>query len=181
MMSQADRLELIADKQYSSWKYKDAITQCINKQLWYDYIRFQHEPAALCSNDIQSCYDLIVILVAAFCLCCWGAPKSAVFSMIDTIHGLNHHIRMVYGDSQCSTNCKQWGNPIVGIGQGNSAGLQIWAVVSSPLFDIMCQDQFLTTIHSAMSLHKKDIVGFAFVDNTDLCISGPDKSWGYCS
>jgi len=29
-----------------------------------------------------------------------------------------------------------------------------------------------------MSLHKKDKFGFAFMDDTDLCISGPDKVGG---
>jgi len=98
-MSQTKRLELIANKQYGIQKHKDVITQCLNKWLWYDYIIFQHEPAALCSNDAKSCYHLIVLLVATLCLCHWGAPKSAVFSMINMIHGLNHHIRMVYGET----------------------------------------------------------------------------------
>jgi len=29
------------------------------------------------------------------------------------------------------------GAPIQGVGQGNGAGPQIWAVVSSPLFDVI--------------------------------------------
>jgi len=32
----------------------------------------------------------------------------------------------------------------VGIGQGNGTSPSIWAAVSSPMFDIMCQDGFYT-------------------------------------
>jgi len=68
-MSQAEQLELIANEQYGSWKYKDAITQCLNICLWYDYIRFHHKPAALFSNNAKSCYDWIVLLIVVLCLC----------------------------------------------------------------------------------------------------------------
>jgi len=113
--------------------------------------------------------------MAALCLCHWGVPKPAVFSMINMINGLNHHIQYVYGNSQHSTNQKQWGNPIVGIGQGNGAGPQIWAAVSFPLFDIMPQDGFLAMVHCTMSVLWEDIVGFTFVNDTDLCTSSPTR------
>jgi len=58
------------------------------------------------------------------------------------------------------------------IGQeGNGAGSQIWAMVSSPLFNIMCM-MVSATIHCTMPLIQKDIVGFIFVDDTNLCILG---------
>jgi len=92
----------------------------------------------LCSNGAKSYYGRIVLLVAALCLYRWGASKPSVFSIIHTIHGMNHHIWMAFGDLTHSTNCQMWGRLVVGtIGQGNGAGPQIWAAMSSPLFDIM--------------------------------------------
>jgi len=44
--------------------------------------------------------------------------------------------------------------------------------VSSPLFTIMQEDGFLATITCAMTNQECCFSGFAFVDNTNLCISG---------
>jgi len=38
-MKEAELWDLLAVEQYGSQQYKDAITQCLNKRLWYDYIR----------------------------------------------------------------------------------------------------------------------------------------------
>jgi len=46
-----------------------------------------------------------------------------------------------------------------------------WAVVSFPLFDIMKEDDFLAMVSCAMLSYKKSISRFAFVDDTDLCVS----------
>jgi len=62
--------------------------------------------------------------------------------------------------------------PVAGIGQGNGTGPAIRAAVSSLLFEIMQEDRFLTQIICAMSSHEFCISGFAFVDDTDLCVSG---------
>ena len=56
-MKEAECCGLLADEQYGSHRNKDAITQCLNKWLWYDYIRCTRQPAALCSNNAKSCYD----------------------------------------------------------------------------------------------------------------------------
>ena len=51
---------------------------------------------------------------------------------------------------------------------GNGAGLIIWAVVSSPLLQILKEDGFGTFFQTALSNHMIRIVGYAFVDDTDL-------------
>jgi len=83
--------------------------------------------------------------------------------MVTTIHGMNHHIRMAYGDSTQSASRETWKSPIAGIGQGNGAGPSIWAVVSSPMFDIMRQDGFYTLLIGAISLQQHQVAGFAFM------------------
>ena len=65
-----------------------------------------------------------------------------------------------------------WQLPIAGIGQGNGAGPHIWAVVSSPLLDIMRKDGFYAHMIGAILHLEKKLVGFAFVDDTDLCVYG---------
>ena len=171
VMINTETSELLADEQYSSRQHKVAVLQCLNKGLFYDLIRQWRRPAALCSNNAKSGYDHITLLVAALSLCRLGAPISTAQSMMKTLHGMNHHIRMMYSDSQQSVGRKTWNALIAGIGQGNGTGPSIWAAVSSPMFDIMCQDRFYALLKGAVSHKQTKIVGFAFVDNTNLCIT----------
>jgi len=172
-MYQAEINHLLAEKQYGSQKFKLAIHQCLNKCLLYDLIRFKQQPAALCSNDAKSCYDRITLLAAALCLCRLGCPLTVADSMITTIHEMNHHVHTTYGDSKISASRSSWQAPIAGIGQGNGSGPHIWAAVSSPMFDIMRLDGFYAHVVTSISQLTKKLVGFAFVDNTDLCVFGP--------
>jgi len=171
-MKEAELWDLLAAEQYGSRHNKDAITQCLNKWLWYDYIQCTWQPAALCSNDAKSCYDQIVLLIAALCMCHLGAEKTLVLSMLETIRGMCHHTCTVHGDSAWFASRHTWAQPVAGIGQGNGAGPAIWAAVSSPLFTIMQEDRFLATIICAMTNQECCFSGFTFVDDTNLCISG---------
>ncbi len=136
-MKVAEKHNMIAPEQYSSRKLTSAGMQCLNKCLFYDLHRYFRTPAALCSNDTKSCYDQIVLMIAALCLCRLGAPHSAVKSMITMLVMLRHHIRTAYGDSDVSQGQDNWMELAAGIGQGNGAGPQIWVAVSTPLFEIM--------------------------------------------
>jgi len=173
LMYQAEQNNLLAEEQYGSWKFKSAIHQCLNKCLLYDLIHFKRQLAALCSNDVKSCYDRITRLVAALCLCRFGCLFTAADCMITTIHEMNHHIHTTYGDSKISASCSSWWAPIAGIGQGNSVGPHIWAAVSSPMFDVMHSDGFYAHIITSILCMTKKLVGFAFVDDTDLCVFSP--------
>jgi len=64
----------------------------------------------------------------------------------------------------------QWTDPIAGISQGNWAGPHIWAVVSTPLFQILMKEGFLAQIIWAISKHRSAMAGFGFMDDVDLCI-----------
>jgi len=68
IMAQAERQQLMANEQYGSHK-GHLVIQCLNKRLWYDYIRGTWIPAALCSNDAKSCYNCIVPWLQPFFAC----------------------------------------------------------------------------------------------------------------
>jgi len=106
VMFNAEQSQLLAPEQYGSRKQKSAVVQCLNKLLFYDYIRFRKQPATLCSNDAKSCYDRIVLLIAALCLCRLGASTTSVTSMISTLYQMEHHIRTSFGDSTKAGNRK---------------------------------------------------------------------------
>jgi len=99
VMYQAEWAHLLAEEQFGSQKFKLAIHQCLNKQLFYDLICFRHQLAVLCSNDAKSCYDWITLLAAALCLCRLGGTQPMVASMITTLNKMEHHIQTIYGDS----------------------------------------------------------------------------------
>jgi len=123
----------------------------------------------------QSCYNRIVLFVATLCLCCLGADKASVQSMVSTIHRMKHHVWSTYGNSQMAQGQKEWGKHIAGISQGSRVGPQIWAAVSTPLFQILAEEGFLATIICTISSHEQSIVGFGFIDDTDLYITAADN------
>jgi len=114
-------------------------------------------------------------MIAALCLCRLGAPHSAVKSMIMTLANLKHHVRTAYGNSAISQGQDNWQELAAGIGQGNGAGPQIWAAVSTPLFAIMRAEGFVAQIICAMSKISMELAGLAFVDDTDLIINDPSN------
>jgi len=138
VMRNAESCQDIAPEQYGSHnQHKAAGMQCLNKPLFYDYIRAMHIPAALCSNNTKSCYDHIILLIAALCLCRLGAPVKAVVSMTSTLAQLRYHVRLAFGNSEQAQGQAEWTDPVAGIGQGNVARPQIWVAVSTLLFEIL--------------------------------------------
>jgi len=83
-------------ERYDSHNWKAAGTQCLNKRLFYNYIWAMHIPAALCSNDAKSCYNRIILLIAALCFCRLGAPLPAVVSMTKALAQLRYHVWSAY-------------------------------------------------------------------------------------
>ena len=114
-----------------------AIDQSLNKRLTYDIIRQKKRPGALCSNDAKSCYDRIVHSVASLAMQRVGAPVEPIICMFTSIQNLQHRIRTVFGDSEVGFSGALYVVPIQGVGQGNGAGPQIWAVVSTPVLNML--------------------------------------------
>ncbi len=76
IMYKAKQLKILAPEQYGSQKEKAANIQSLNKHLFYDTVQFRRQLVALCSNDAKSCYDRIILLIAALTMCRLGAQKS---------------------------------------------------------------------------------------------------------
>ncbi len=95
--------------------------------------------------------------------------------MIIMLHKMQHHIQSTYGDSIQLQGWQQWALPIAGIGQGNGAGPQIWAAVSSPLFQMLTADRVIAQVLCTISAHKYSLSGFGFVDDVNLCITATNN------
>jgi hypothetical protein len=142
---------VVAKEQYGSRKNMAAIEQC--------------------SNDAKSCYDRIVYSVASLYMQRIGVEEPPIVCMFTTIQNLHHSIRTVYGDSALTFTGQLWTVPIQGVGHGNGAGPQIWAVVSTPVLNMLRHEGYGAYFRTAITGTTISFVGYAFVDDTDLCIT----------
>jgi hypothetical protein len=168
MMHIAELTGSLAPEQYGSRKRRKATDLAVNKALSYDIIRQLKRPAAVCSNDTKSCYDLIGHTPASLAMQRMGFPWSVVDCLFTTLQNAYHYVRTGYGDSSNSYGGPLWQLPIHGIGQGNGAGPAIWAVVSTPLLNVLRQLGFGFSYITPISCTLTNFCGFAFVDDTDL-------------
>jgi len=102
-----------------------------------------------------------------------GVHKLALVCMFSTIQQLQHHIRTLFGNSQISASTDLWAVPILGIGQGNGAGPQIWAIVSTLILDILREAGYRATFKLAISGSSVSFISYSFVDDMHLVQTGP--------
>jgi hypothetical protein len=174
-MYYAEDLKLLAKEQYGSRKHHSAADQGLNKELTTDLLRQKKQPGALNSNDAKACYDRMVHSVTSICLQQMGVPQEPLICMFTTIQNLNHHIRTIYGDSTISFGGKLWVVPVQSIGQGNGAGPTMWAIVSTPVLNMLRAEGCGAYFRAAITGDEIRFVGYAFVDDTDLFASS-DRS-----
>jgi len=108
-------IQALVPKQYGSQKSKATNIQSLNKQLFYNIIQFNRQMAALGSNNAKSCYDQIVLRIAALEMCRLGRLMNWLRSMVNTLVSMTHHMCMAYGDSKMGQNCTNWEDPMAGI------------------------------------------------------------------
>ncbi len=173
MMKIAEHTHSLAPEQYGSRRGHRSIDLAVNKALTYDLLRQLKRPGAICSNDARSCYDLIGHSQASIAMQRNGVPKNVVDCLFTTLQNATHKVRTGYGDSSISYGGPNWTTPMHGIGQGNGAGPAIWAVLSSPLLNLLRSKGFGCEFISPLSNTPLHFVGYAFVDDTDVIVSRP--------
>lgn len=124
---------------------------------------------ALSSQDARSYYDRIVHVAVFLVLRRLGILKPMITSiMLYTIQKMEHTIRTSFGDSVATYGGIGWRKaPHVTI-QGNGASSLIWAAVSTVLFLALRRNDYGGIFHSHITQMLIQMVGFAYVDDTDL-------------
>jgi hypothetical protein len=178
LMWQAEDMGWLAPEQYGSRRSHSAIDHCLNKRLSFDLLRQYRQSGAICVNDMKGCYDRIVHSVAALCMQRWGMPKAPIRMMLHTIQHLKHYVRTAFGksDSYFEAN-KVHPVAIQGIGQGNGAGPQIWAAISTLLLDILRKQQMGGYFISPITQKQLHLVGYAYVDDTDIITTDNEQNY----
>jgi hypothetical protein len=97
-----------------------------------------------------------------------GAPKNIINCLFTTLKEAIHKVRTGFGESKAHYGGPVWLVPIHGIGQGNGADPAIWAVVSTPLLNVLRESGFGCEILCPISSKFFKFMGFAFVNDTDV-------------
>jgi hypothetical protein len=119
MMWNAEFFGQLASEQFGSRSDHRAIEQAWNKRLSFDLVRQKRRIAALCSNDMKSCYDRVVHLVASIAMQHQSVPDTACICMFTMLQNLEHTVWKIYGDSETGYGGILWAVPSHGLGQGN--------------------------------------------------------------
>ena len=169
---------LVAEEQYSK-PNSSAQDQCINRRLIFDLVRHTKQAMALASSDLKSCYDRIVHSAASLAMQRVGISQQVIQTMFDTVQKCEHKVCTAYGDSKnmYGPNTGQYKQPVMGVGQGNGAGPQIWSLISSVLFLAMHLEGFSTKFVSKLTSEFIEIIGYMYVDDMDLIQIKPYHQW----
>ena len=179
-INHAEAIQDIAPEQYGSRKGKSACDQALHKTLTYDIMRQSKRPGALCSNDAKSCYDRILHSIVSLAYRRLGVAQPPVQCMVESIQNMNHHIKTSQGVSKVTLSKRNTLVPYQGILQGNGAAPTTWVIISTPLLNMLRVAGNGAKFESPLSHENTHIVGFAFVDDTDLVsfdMTNEDVDW----
>ena len=107
VMANAEKFKLIPNEQAGSRKNHRSILTALNKVLCIDIARARRIPTIIVFNDAKSCYDRIVLWIAAISLRRLGVSKNATLEMLRTLQTASHKICTAYGDSSISYNANR--------------------------------------------------------------------------
>ena len=172
MMEMAERNGSLSPEQYGSRKDHSAGIQALNHCLAFDLLRLERRNGIDTAVDLRSCYDLIVHSAASLSMQRQGVPAPSVVCMFTTLQNMVHTVRTAFGESTQSFGGDLWAIPCQpppqGVGQGNGAGPAIWAVVSTPVLEMMRKQGHGAVFKMAIKGDDIRLVGFAFVDDSDI-------------
>ena len=170
VLRQAKAANAVAADQHGSRKHYKSINTCLNKKLVCDVLRQKTRASAVAILDAKGCYSAISHPIAVLALMSFGLSQHMYKVLFSTLQKSKHHIKTGFEQSEAV-----YGNeevPIMGIGQGNGLGPTLWCPISAILFRMMQKAGHVGSMVSTLSLSLIQLVGFAFVDNTDLFCAG---------
>ena len=104
-------------------------------------------------------------------MCQLGFPFEPIISMFSTLQDLKQYICTTAGDSVQYLDPSLHPLPISTLGQGNGSGPSCWAVVSTPILNMLREKKLGVQFITAIDKEEVDLVAFVFVDDTDLVTS----------
>jgi hypothetical protein len=142
VMKDGEAYEQLTWEQYGNHEGKNVIEPALNKVLSFDLIQQARMDADMCYNNAKSCYDRIVHAIASILMQQQNVPVSACMCVFIMLQNLHHTVRTIYSDSKSGYGGNLLAVPYYGVGKGNGAGPEIWAVVSTPVLKMMKDEGF---------------------------------------
>ena len=175
-MKNAVLLDKIAKEQFA---IKDcaASEQIVSKRCVIDHSKYKRLILGLNSSDLEACYDRIIHTAAALGLLRVGISHSKIHSIFSVIQRMIHRVRTYFGDSKITyggEEIEDWLNNPQGVLQGNATGPTIWSLLSSIIFEVLHKRGFAVEFCTSISKEVFKLVGFAYVDDSDLMQMGSD-------
>ena len=178
-MENALALKKVAKEQFAI-KNCAAPEQIVSKRAVLDHSQYMREIILLASSDLEACFDRIIHTAAALALLRVGISHAKIHTMFSTIQRMIHRIRTLFGDSfityggELFADLADWKNYPQGVLQGNAAGPTIWLLLSSMIFETLHTRGFAVEFCTSISKELFQLVGFAYVDDSDLIQTGTD-------
>ena len=91
-------------------------------------------------------------------------------TMFSTIQQMKFHLRTGFGDSEEWYGGNMEDLPMQGVCQGNGGGPALWCATSAPIVSLQHRLGNTSEIQGTMSQEGLSMVGFLFVDDTDLVV-----------
>ena len=169
MMHHCVDTKQLAHEQYSI-PGKKSIDHALNKRSIFDINRYKKNTLAMASCNLKSCFDRVAHTPAVLAMASKGIPVQPMHSMFETLQNTQFITRTAFGDSEESFGGQEDGFIAAPqtLGQGNGTGPQIWAIVSSKMFEVLQNEGLATKIITPITKEALEPLGFAYVDNADI-------------
>ena len=169
MVQQCESFSRFPEELYGSRNNHSAVEVGVNRRLTLEVLKQKRRNGAIAGVDAAQCYDRIVHSLAILLCRNEGAPISSLLLMFGAIQSMEFFIRTTFGESTNSYGGNQ-PIPFQGSCQGNGASPALWLVLSMYIVLLYKEAGHVSSCKSAYSGVVLGLMGFLFVDDTDLVI-----------
>jgi hypothetical protein len=169
MLDHARENGLVPEEQLAE-KAKTAEDGVWIKVLKADYARLRREALGIIAADAANCYDMVNHIILALLLRAIGIPFGPIISMLLSIKLMRYYLRTGFGESKRAMRPEDSTRRRHGLNQGSRAAPPCWTIISSMLVEIQRAQGHIATVITPITRVVSSIVGFLYVDDTDLYI-----------
>ena len=165
----AEKHQVLGNAQWGSRPGRSAIEASLMTQLKYETCVLQRTKAGFMFNDAKSCYDRIVMNLAAVRARQLGLPLLLATHVTLFLHKAIYRVKTAHGTSHDNYSHSD-SVPLHGPGQGSRMAPAIWVFVSTLLMQCLAVTTGLKHSNPQGTVHiHRHIEGF--VDDTSLCVN----------
>jgi hypothetical protein len=124
--------------------------------------------------DAANCYDMVNHIILAMLLRAVGLPMGPIVAMLLAIKTMRYYLRTGFGKSKKYMGPEDSPRHQHGLNQGSRAAPPCWTLVSSLLCEIQRAQGHVATVETPITRLVSTIIGFLYVDDTDLYILNHD-------